>query len=495
MQQAILPFRYVGISQGCYGTTSHIGLKAIDFGWNSKYLAKSKTLYAPFDGKIVWRKGTTNCIAFQSNEKVKYADGTEDYMTVISCHDNNAPKVGATFKQGEAYSRSGTAGGVALHTHLEVQKGKFQTYTSIKNTSSSGKYSSYIFPNTVLPYEALFVVKDTIYSTGGVKYEWKEVSDMTDLIKIEKDSNYDYKWSVDGNKYGDQYDITTQGGFSDTSLVNDGWEEVLKVNGSLFYEYDSKHYACGLEKSRGTNNQELEMTAVTDYNTCMAIAGVDNEIYYASQEYVIKNLLDKAYCAITGLGLIFNGVARDDMHKGFETQWNQVSGRTVIGETKDGDILSYSFAGTTGTSGLTGKQVQAKCLELGFYNAIMLDGGGSVFREHNGSYDISTTRKVKNALILYRRKKGTEDSNPDDTTTDWEDAYNAIKAKYDELESEYSTLQKNYDVLKDDNTSLENEKVELNNLLSETKNELETSQNEREKLSTLLAKVKELVNE
>ena len=492
MQQAILPFRYVGISQGVNGTTSHIGLKAIDFGWNSNYLAKSKTLYAPFDGTVVWRKGTTNTIAFQSDEKVKYADGTEDYMTVITCHDNNAPKVGTTFKQGEAYSHSGTAGGVALHTHLEVQKGKFQTYTSIKNTSSSGKYSSYIFPNTVLPYEALLVVKDTIYSTGGVKYEWKEVSDMTDLIKIEKDGNYDYKWSVDGNKYGDQYDITTQGGFSDTSLVNDGWEEVLKVNGSLFYEYDSKHYACGLEKSRGTNNQELEMTAVTDYNSCMAIAGVDNEIYYASQEYIIKNLLDKAYCAITGLGLIFNGVARDDLHTGFETQWNQVSGRTVIGEDKEGNILSYSFAGETGKPGLTGKQVQAKCLDLGFYNAIMLDGGGSVFRRYNGSYDISTTRKVKNALILYRKKKTiTNDTQPDDTT-DWEDAYNALKTKYDSLETRYNSLNSDYQSLEADYKS---ELAQVDNLTTSNKtlsSEVETFKNDNELLSEKLKKIKEL---
>ena len=72
---------------------------------------------------------------------------------------------------------------------------------------------------------------------------------------------------------------------------------------------------------------------------------------------------------------------------------------------KDGNYLSYSFAGTTGSSGLTGPQAQQKCLELGFYNAIMLDGGGSVFREYLRSYDISTTRQVKNALILYRKRK------------------------------------------------------------------------------------------
>lgn len=228
---------------------------------------------------------------------------------------------------------------------------------------------------------------------------------MANLIKITKDENYDYKWSIDGNKYGDTYDITSAGGFGDTNLVNQGWEEVLAVNGGLFYTYENKHYACGLEKSRGTNNQELEMSCVTDYNSCMSIACVDSELYFASQEWIIKNKLDSAYGAITGMGLLLEGKAKTDMHKGFETQWNQVSGRTIIGEDKDGNFLSYSIKGTTGTSGITGDQAVKVAQENGFHNAIMLDGGGSVWRRYFGAYDITTTRKVKNALILYRKKK------------------------------------------------------------------------------------------
>ena len=79
MQKAILPLRYIGISQPMYGKTSHIGLKAIDFGWNQQYLKESTELLAPFDGTIVWKKG--HVIAFQSNDLVEYADGTIDYMT------------------------------------------------------------------------------------------------------------------------------------------------------------------------------------------------------------------------------------------------------------------------------------------------------------------------------------------------------------------------------------------------------------------------------
>lgn len=491
MQKALLPLRYVGISQPMYGQTSHIGLKAIDFGWNQTYYEQSTALLAPFDGKVIWKQGGANCIAFQSNEPVEYADGTVDYMTVITAHDNKAPKVGQTFRQGEVYSHSGTAGNVPLHCHLEVQKGKFQKYTSIKNTSYNGKYNSYIFPNTYIPYDALFVREDELFTTNKANnpYTWKKVGDsVASLIKINKDPNYEYKWSVDGNKYGDKYDITTQGGFGDLLLETDGWERVLKVNGGLFYTYDGKHYACGLEKSRGINNQELEMSAVTDYNKCMSIACVGSELYFASQEWIINNKLNEAYGAITGLGLLLSGKARNDMHGAFNSQWNSISGRTVIGEDKDGNFMSYSFAGVTGKSGMTGNQVQKKCLELGFYNAIMLDGGGSVFREYNGKYDISTTRKVKNALILYRKKKTTTVPKP---TPVPDDTNEKLKKELAELTEKYNKLQQDYDLLK---STSEKDISVLKQELDNTKADLANWKSKKEELDLAVGEIRDIIN-
>lgn len=399
--KAILPYRHTWVSQGVNGSYSHKGTKAIDFGSLKDY--QDYNLYAPFDGTVVWADTVAKgaAIAFQSDEPVEYADGTVDYMTVITGHDNNRPNVGTKFKQGQLYSHHGTAGGVSKHSHLEVQRGKFvKPATTIKQ-----QYGNvYKFENTVLPYEALFITEDTLIKVVDVEYPWKRLNNMS-LIKITKDKDYEYKWSVDGNRYNTSYDITTMNGFGDETLIKDGWEEVLAVNGSLFFNTnEGGHMAEGLEKSRGTNNQELEMTAVTDHNNAMAIACVNDELWYASQSWIIKNKLNEAYGAITGLGLLLNGV-KVNMHEGFNSQWNQISGRTVIGEDKDGNIMSYSFAGVTGESGMTCGELQTKCLALGFHNAICFDGGGSVWRRVNGKNDIITTRKVKNALILYRRKR------------------------------------------------------------------------------------------
>ena len=478
---ALLPYRHTWISQGMNGSYSHRGTKAIDFGSLAQY--KDYDLYAPFDGTVVWADSISKggAIALQSDFPVEYADGTVDYMTVITGHDNNRPVAGKKFKQGELYSHMGTAGNVAKHSHIEVQKGKFVKPISYL-PQEYGKV--YKFENTIEPYKALFITDNTVIRSvaeGSVaEYPWKKEGENLSLIKIKKEEGYEYKWSVDGNKYGDQYDITTYKGFTDDELAKDGWELVLKVNGSLFYTYENKHYACGLEKSRGVNNQELEMSAVTDYNACMAIAGVGEDLYFGSQGWIIGNVLNKAYCAITGLGLLLSGSKRNDLHKGFEAQWNQISGRTVIGEDEKGNFLSYSFAGETGKSGMTCSQLQDECLRLGFVNAICLDGGGSVFRQYRNSqdqlvYDITTSRKVKNALLLYRRKK---EAAPQ---IDWEKKYNELVVSYHELEDTVSDL-------KDRIESVNNEKLELEALVAKQENVLNKAQNK-------LTRLKEILNE
>lgn len=359
------------------------------------------------------------------------------------------PKIGSVMVYGSSYGSG--CGHVRVVEKIENNK------LFISGGNESGK----------MAFKWIDIPKVT--STGFLGYIYNpyvEEEDMS-LIKFKLDKDkYEYKWSVDGNRYGEAYDVTTEKGFSDTKLEEQGYELMLKVNGSLFYTYDNAHYACGLEKSRGVNNQETSMSCVTDYNTCMSIAGFEEDLYFASQQWVIDNMLDKSYCAITGLGLITNGKKRSDMHKNFESQWQTKSGRTVIGEDSDGNFLSYSFEGETGKTGLTCSELQDKCLALGFVNAICLDGGGSVFRQYRNEYgklvyDISSTRKIKNALMLYRKKK--------------------VQEEPINYEEKYETLKKAYDIVMDTNEEL--------------KNQLDKTSAEAAELKNRLDRVKEIINE
>lgn len=365
---------------------------------------------------------------------------------------------GSTPKLGAIAVWQGTAGHVAIVEKIN------STGTVTVSQSNYEEKKNYNSPNY---FQTRTYKMEVGKKTSGVGLIFKGyiynpyVEEDMSLITIKRDPDYDYRWSVDGNQFGKEYDVTTQKGFADTDLEAQGWERVLKVNGSLFYTYEGAHYACGLEKSRGINNQDTGMTAVSKYNTCMAIACQGDELYFGSQKWVINNVLNSCYGAITGMGLLLSGSLRSDMHAGFESQWNDISGRTVIGEDRDGNFMSYSFAGETGKSGLTGPQLQDKCLQLGFYNAICFDGGGSVFREYQGKYDISSSRKVKNALILYRRKKGTEEP-------------------ADDLQDRYNELSMQYNMLLDVNADL--------------KDALESSNAEVKKLGELVAKQENALN-
>ena len=178
---AIFPLRHSWESQHMYGNTSHKDTKAIDCGVLLPY--KDTTLYAPFDGTVVFvdKASKGGLIAFQSDEKVKYADGTYDYMTVLTGHDNKPPKKGATFKQGEVYSHMGTAGGVDKHTHLEVQKGKFKMATTLTSQKI------YAFENTIEPNKALYMTKDTIFKYSNL--EWKIVPDVEVTNPVERNES------------------------------------------------------------------------------------------------------------------------------------------------------------------------------------------------------------------------------------------------------------------------------------------------------------------
>ena len=169
MQKALFPILKTWESQPM-NVGSHKDTKAIDFGVLNPY--KDTKLTAPFDGKVVFVDSQANGggIAFESLEKVKFANGLVDYMTLWTGHDNKPPKLGSVYKQGEHYSNMGTAGGVDIHCHLEVQKGKFKKPTIV---TSMGSYK---LENTIEPYNALFLKQDTFIKK--TKYSWKREGDI-----------------------------------------------------------------------------------------------------------------------------------------------------------------------------------------------------------------------------------------------------------------------------------------------------------------------------
>ena len=173
MQKAVLLLDYLNITQGANDDFSHKGDKAIDLAGKDNNI---ESLKAPFTGIIKRIYTNVNAVWLESLDKVEYADGTIDYMTVLTFHDNDVSNlyVGKIVKQGEVYYEEGTKGNTTgNHIHLAVGKGKFTSNGWYKN-----EYGNWCINNQYDVYKALFILDNIkIINSGG--YKWVKTNSLT----------------------------------------------------------------------------------------------------------------------------------------------------------------------------------------------------------------------------------------------------------------------------------------------------------------------------
>ena len=111
------------ITQIAYESYSHGSQNALDY-------APGGRVFAPFTGKITYKDANWGYVVFQSSDKVYFANGTLDYMTVTFMHDSNISDlyVGQVISQGTNFydqggMGNGNANAYAYHVHMGVYKG------------------------------------------------------------------------------------------------------------------------------------------------------------------------------------------------------------------------------------------------------------------------------------------------------------------------------------------------------------------------------------
>lgn len=119
----------------------------VHYAWDLS--GKDTTLVAPFTGKVIFAdKSGAHSVILESVNKVKLANGTEDYITCMFTHDdklNSNIKVGDTIKQGDYFYDQGTfgdgkTGTFDRHVHIEAAVGR----PSSSDKSSFGKLLNYL---------------------------------------------------------------------------------------------------------------------------------------------------------------------------------------------------------------------------------------------------------------------------------------------------------------------------------------------------------------
>jgi len=121
----------------------------------------------PSDGNAVW---------YQSKNKVRFADGTIDYCTIMILHDNdlNGVIVGREYPQGSQMAVEGskmgnTYGKIGNHLHMEFAKGPFTQKYARNN-------KGYYLPNGQ-PIEKCCFADNTKFLTSG-NWAWKYLKDV-----------------------------------------------------------------------------------------------------------------------------------------------------------------------------------------------------------------------------------------------------------------------------------------------------------------------------
>lgn len=176
---ALFPLEYMYISQGelMPSNYSHYNTYNMDFlGYDANGRVLQCPLYAPFTMKIValWDYSGSHTVTWESTNKVHFADGSLDYMTIEFTHANNPPyhTIGDTLSQGTLCYYTGTFGQVTGdHVHICCGKGHYSGYTQ----RTGGHYD---LTNRWHLYDSLYK-NDTVILYDSHSYNWRDYSGGT----------------------------------------------------------------------------------------------------------------------------------------------------------------------------------------------------------------------------------------------------------------------------------------------------------------------------
>lgn len=245
MEKAMYPCKIMRITQGYgVGTYSHSRNFAIDEGGIDGGISN---FIAPFTGVI--KKIYTadaNEVWLESVEPVLYADGTEDYMTIMFAHDNSVADlwVGKVINQGDIFYQEGTKGqATGNHVHFECGKGKF---------TGSGWYNNgggWDIINGKAPTECLWI-DDSYQILNNMGYNFRNTKELEPKYlgtPIERDESIDQVRVFDtttvlrarNNPNGEVLGYMNSGIYNLLERKSDGDYEWFKVEENLWFAYSA----------------------------------------------------------------------------------------------------------------------------------------------------------------------------------------------------------------------------------------------------------------
>lgn len=181
----IYPMKIMGISQSYKGSFSHAKYykgKPNDYPIDDAGKDTGKDgIYCPCNKMKVKRiygvgGSGTNTIWLESTRKVRFADGTADYCTLMIVHPEDSAlkgvKVGQKFKRKQKITTEGKDGhATGNHVHISVGKGKFKGNGWVKN--NLGGWPLTCSKGPVKPEKAFWIDKSftKIKNSAGLSFK------------------------------------------------------------------------------------------------------------------------------------------------------------------------------------------------------------------------------------------------------------------------------------------------------------------------------------
>lgn len=190
------PFKTMRITQTYGGGTSHYphttgSPKDYPIDEGGKDTGRDP-IYAPCNIKIVRIYGVgnsgTNSIWIQSTEKVTFANGKTDYMTMQLTHPNDSDlkrlKVGQVIKKRQIICYEGTDGATGNHIHISVGMGVMKGNGWTLNSNS--KWVLTTSGGTVKPEAAFYIDPNftKIISSNGLNFKKLPVESNTEKYTV-----------------------------------------------------------------------------------------------------------------------------------------------------------------------------------------------------------------------------------------------------------------------------------------------------------------------
>ena len=196
-QVCLFPLEYMYISQTENGDFSHEGSYAFDFlGWGANGRVLECPCYAPVDIKCVYAPAGNTYRIFESLNKVHFADGSIDYLTIWFNHGNHNASIHLNdiFRQGEQCNETGTTGyATGDHTHIIVGKGKYNGQMQVGSQNQN-----WTLRNQVHIYNTLFVNDTNL--VRPLSYNWLTFQGGHPTPTPSGGSKYRFKWVLYANK-------------------------------------------------------------------------------------------------------------------------------------------------------------------------------------------------------------------------------------------------------------------------------------------------------